>query len=128
MEKDNLKTAFQLLEWNKTHLLKSAEFKKEDLAEFYAPEFLITVNDRRYDGTYDAYFEFLDEFRQNITSLSYEIEDFIDAKEKVVIPLRAKIEFTDGKVQVFDAILILGFNDSGKIILWHEVYVEEGSG
>ena len=51
------------------------------------------------------------------------LKEFIESKNTVVIPLSAKIVRTNGQEERFEAILILKFDEFGKIILWHEVYV-----
>jgi len=122
MEKTNKNCASELLRWNRKNLVSSADLKKEDIAKFFADEFLIKANGRSYNGNYDNYFVFLNEFRETIHSLDYELEEFISNQDRVVIPLRATIVRTDGNTEIFDAILILGFNKEGKITLWQEVY------
>lgn len=124
LEQKNINSATQLLNWNRKNLVSSADLKKEEIAKFFAAEFLIKANERSYTGNYDDYFEFLNKFRESIQSLDYELQEFISNEDKVVIPLRAKIVRTDGNIQIFDAIMILGFNKAGKITLWQEVYAE----
>ncbi|MBS4163768.1 hypothetical protein PRO82_001074 [Candidatus Protochlamydia amoebophila] len=40
----------------------------------------------------------------------------------MIMPLKAIFNRLQGKEDVFDAILLVKFNDSGKIIYWQEVY------
>jgi hypothetical protein len=40
----------------------------------------------------------------------------------VVMPLTAKVKHTDGKEDLFDAIMLIKFDDAGKIVHWQEVY------
>lgn len=124
LEQRNENVAKQLLAWNKKNLVSSADLRKEEITQLFAPEFQIKANGRFYDGNYKNYFEFLNKFRENIYSLEYELQEFISDEDKVAIPLRAKIVRTDGSTQLFDAIMILGFNKAGKITLWQEVYAE----
>lgn len=121
MEQRNLKVAQRLLSWNKAHLIRDAHFEKEALSGFFAEEFQIKVNDRSYDGNHDNYFEFLNGFRTTILSLDYDVQEYIVGQDKVVIPLRATIEHVDGAVRIYDAVMILGFNEAGRIIHWQEV-------
>jgi hypothetical protein len=38
------------------------------------------------------------------------------------MPLKAIVKRTQGKEEIFDAILLVKFNNSGKIVHWQEVY------
>lgn len=40
----------------------------------------------------------------------------------VVMPLKVTVKRLQGKVDVFDAIMLIKFNDLGKIVHWQEVY------
>ena len=40
------------------------------------------------------------------------------------MPLTAAVQRLQGKKDIFDAILLVKFDDSGKIIHWQEVYVQ----
>ncbi len=68
MGQENIKTAKALLAWNKANLIRDSNLKKEDISQFFAPNFLIKANERTYAGNYDNYFEFLNQFRKTIDS------------------------------------------------------------
>jgi hypothetical protein len=40
----------------------------------------------------------------------------------VVMPLKATVKRLQGKVDVFDAIMLIKFDNLGKIVHWQEVY------
>ncbi|MCH9609198.1 MAG: hypothetical protein S4CHLAM45_04200 [Chlamydiales bacterium] len=121
---DTIGVTKRLLDWNRKNLVASADLKREDLSNLFASKFLVKANGRSYDANYDNYFEFLNAFRADISSISYELQEFIAQKNKVVTPMQAKIVRTNGKIELIEAILILGFDKQQKITLWQEIYVE----
>lgn len=123
MENTHLTKAKQLLNWNKKKLVHDSDFKKDDIADFFAPSFIIKANNRTYNANFDNYFEFLERFRANIKSLSYEIQEFIVSEENAVtIPLVASVAKLDGATDIYDAMMLIKYNSDGKIIHWQEIY------
>ncbi len=120
----NIEMAKKLMQWNSKNLVQSAALKKSEIGDYFATLFQVKANGRNYDANYDNYFDFLNQFRATIRSIGYDCHDFIADKANVVIPLTAHVIRIDGKKETFEAILILKFNQSAKIILWHEVYVK----
>lgn len=116
--------ARSLFAWNKLNLVRDSILKKEEIARFFASEFAVEANGQFYEANYDNYLEFLNKFKENIRSISYDLKQFVESDNAIVIPLSAFIIRTDGKEERFEAVLILKFDAHGKIILWHEVYVE----
>jgi hypothetical protein len=113
-----------LFGWYKEHLVVGAVIEKTSLGQFFAPQFVVCANGRRYDANYANYVDFLNKFRETIVSIDYRFDELLEGQQSVTIPLTATIVRTDGQKQWFDAICILKFNGAGKIVLWHEVYVE----
>lgn len=120
---DYAKRARDLFEWNRRNLISGSHLKKEEIARFFAAEFLVEANGRSYEANYDNYCDFLNKFKESIASINYVLKEFIESNNTVVIPLSACIVRTNGQKERFEAILILKFDAHGKIILWHEVYV-----
>jgi hypothetical protein len=114
----------KLFEWNAKNLVHQAPLKKAEIGDYFADQFLVIANGKRYEANHDNYFEFLNEFRSTISKISYEFDAMIADGPRVAIPLKAHIVRIDALVENFEAILILTFNPHGKIILWHEVYVK----
>ena len=85
-------------------------------------EFIVIANDRKYDVNYQTYFEFLNQFRSDINSIDYQVQEYLTADSTVIMPLKAIVKRLQGIEDIFDAILLVKFNDSGKIIHWQEVY------
>jgi len=114
--------AKRLLEWNREKLTNRSSLSIEDIEELFAAEFIVIANGRKYNANYENYYEFLNEFRSNIASLDYTVQEYIRMESTVVMPLTAKVTRTEGKVELFDAIMLIKFNAGGKIIHWQEVY------
>lgn len=114
--------AKRLIEWNTEKLTNQSNLQIEDLKELFAPEFVVIANERKYDANYQDYYEFLNRFRAEISSIHYKVQEYISDGSTVVMPLRANVKRLNGTTDIFDAIMLVKFNDSGKIIHWQEVY------
>lgn len=114
--------AKELLEWNKVKLTSLSKLDIEDIEELFAPQFIVIANGRKYEANYANYYEFLNQFRSNIATIDYSVQEYITMGSTVVMPLSAKVKRIEGKEDLFHAILLLKFNDEGKIIHWQEVY------
>lgn len=112
----------RLLEWNKEKLTSRSNLNIEDLKELFAPEFVVIANGRRYDANYQNYYEFLNGFRSDIDTIDYQVQEYLNMESTIVIPLKAIIKRLHEKEDIFDAIMLIKFNDSGKIVHWQEVY------
>ena len=113
--------AKRLLEWNKEKLTCRSNLSIEDVGELFAPEFVVIANGRKYDANYKNYYEFLNQFRSDIDTIDYNVQEYLNMGLTVVMPMSAKVKRV-GKEEFFDAIMLVKFNDSGKIIHWQEVY------
>ncbi|MEC7838601.1 MAG: AAA family ATPase [Chlamydiota bacterium] len=117
-----IEKAKRLLEWNKQKLTSHSNLDIEDISELFAKEFIVIANERRYDANHHNYYDFLNKFRSNIKSIDYDVQEYISTESTVVMPLSATVTRTDGTIEVFDAILLIKLNDSGKIVHWQEAY------
>lgn len=115
--------AKRLLEWNSEKLTNHSNLKLEDLNELFAEKFVVIANGRKYDADHRNYYEFLNKFRANITAISYQVQKYYDSGSTVFMPLVATVKRPDGKEEIFDAIMFVTFDSSGKIVHWQEVYV-----
>ena len=114
--------AKRLLDWNREKLTNQSNLRIEDLDELFAKDFIVLANERKYNANHQNYFDFLNEFRSNIKTIDYQVQEYINDQSTVVMPLTATVERLNGKVDVFDAILLIKFNESGQIDHWQEVY------
>jgi hypothetical protein len=121
---NHVEIAKKLFDWNQSNLTHSAKLKKSEIADYFAGSFQVKANGRNYSADHDSYFDFLNQFRSTIRSISYELQDFITDPSHVIIPLTAHIIRIDGTKEKFEAILILKFNQYDRIVLWQEVYVK----
>lgn len=117
-----LSKAKRLLEWNKEKLTSRSILMINDIKELFAPEFVVMANGRKYDANYQNYYEFLNKFRSDIASIDYEVQDYFSMGLTVVMPLKATLKRVQGNTDVFDAIMLIKFDDLGKIVHWQEVY------
>ena len=116
--------AKQLLEWNKEKLNRHAHFEIEELSPIFADEFIVLANGRRYEANHQNYFEFLNQFRSDIEAIEYVVQEYVCMDQTVVMPLVATVERPSGKRDVYEAILLVKFNDRKEIYHWQEVYIQ----
>lgn len=121
-EPNLVSSAERLLAWNQEKLTCHSSLHLDDLKELFAPEFVVIANGRRYEANHQNYYEFLNKFRADIDSIEYQVQEYLEAESAVVMPIKANVKRLQGKEDIFDAILLLKFNDFGKIVHWQEVY------
>ena len=114
--------AKRLLEWNRKKLTKNSDLQIDDLEELFAKEFVVIANERKYEANHQNYYDFLQQFRSNIESIDYQVQEYISNDLGIVMPLTAIVERESGEKEIFDAMMFLKFNESGKIVHWQEVY------
>lgn len=119
-----IKQGKRLLAWNKEKLTHRYPLSLNDLKNLFAPEFVVIANGRRYLANYQIYLEFLNKFREDIETIDYEVQEYLNVGSTVVMPLTATVRRLEGGEDLFDAIMLVKFNDSGKIIHWQEVYAQ----
>lgn len=112
----------RLLAWNQEKLTRHSDLRIDDLKDLFAPEFVVIANGRRYEANYQNYYEFLNKFRADIESIDYQVQEYLESGSAVVMPLKATVKRLQGSEDVFDAILLLKFNELGEIVHWQEVY------
>lgn len=112
----------RLLEWNKEKLTSRSDLCINDLEELFASEFVVIANGRKYEATYQNYYEFLNKFRSDIDTIDYEVQEYLQMGSTVVMPLKAIVKRLGGKQELFAAMMLIKFNALGKIIHWQEVY------
>ena len=111
-----------LIKWNDKNLLASADLKKEDLANYFADNFEVKANGRYHQANHDNYYEFLNQFRSNIKRLHHEFHEQIENANTVVNVMTTTVTKIDDTQQIFEVMLLLKFNEQGKVILWYEIY------
>ncbi|NME72884.1 nuclear transport factor 2 family protein [Flammeovirga aprica] len=117
--------AKKLLKWNQRHLLSSTHITKSDIAQCFAPNFVLRVNGREYHVDYQSYLEFLTHFKSNIESINYDVQEYICDTDKVVGVMDATIVRNDHSIDKIEAMLLLKFDENDLITLWQEVYTKK---
>ncbi len=121
-----MQRAKRLLEWNRRKLRHDTDLQIGDLYELFAPKFKVFANERVYEATYENYFEFLQNFRADIVSIDYQVQEYVVAESAVTLPLKATVTKTDGTVDLYQAMLLFKYDSEGKIVHWQEVYATIG--
>ncbi len=121
---DLITKAKALLAWKQKNLQSDSCISKTDLSEYFASEFMVIANDRHYDANYDNYLDFLNTFKEKIKQLNHEVYEYLESENAVTMPMRASIMYKNEEEKHYEAVMILTFNENGKIIEWREVCVE----
>ena len=113
--------AKQLLAWKRAHLVSAGSFDLAELDRFFCNPFTLHANERHYDLSHQAYFDYLNEFRQHIVALSHQVHHYYVAENTVIMPMQASVEYDSGRVDNYEVVKFFQYNRDGKIILWKEV-------
>ncbi|MGE8234037.1 MAG: nuclear transport factor 2 family protein [Stenotrophomonas sp.] len=118
-----LQLAHTVLDWNRRHLNRDSVLSEALIGECFADQFIVEPNGRRYEADPANYLEFLNGMKAGMDGIDYEIDHALVEDASVVFSMRARIRHVDGRHELFRAMLLMRFNDAGKVILWHEVYL-----
>lgn len=119
--KENLR---RLLDWNRRHLTSSSSLSESDIAQMFAPQFVVKANGRTHPANHQNYLEFLNGFRRSIQAIDYDLHDELTEGARIVVAMTARVTRLGGAVDRFEAMLLLAFNEQGLVELWQEVYVQ----
>lgn len=118
-----LQLAHAVLGWNREHLHKDSVLTEALIGECFAEQFIVEPNGRRYEASRANYLEFLNGMKAGMDGIDYTIDHTLVDGASVAFSMRARIAHSDGRIELFRAMLLMRFNDAGKVTLWHEVYV-----
>jgi hypothetical protein len=121
----HLYLAQALLDWNRRHLRHDVTLNEPDIAERFAPRFVVEANGRRYEATHGNYLAFLDGFKRSIDAIDYDVRHAVADDAAVVLAMGARVTRVGGEVERFEAMLLLRFDEHEKVSLWHEIYVQQ---
>jgi len=127
MTNNFVRHAKRLLEWNREKLTSQSHLTIQDVDELFAKKFVVIANERKYEANHQNYLEFLNDFRSQIKSIDYQVQEIVHMGSVVVMPLIATLTRLTGKEDIFDAMMLIKFDNSGKIIHWQEVYSQRAS-
>lgn len=119
----HLQLAHAVLDWNRKHLNRDSSLTEALIGQCFAERFIVEPNGRRYEATRANYLEFLNGMKADMAGIDYEIDHTLVDDTAVVFSMRARIAYCDGRTELFRAMLLMRFDDAGKVTLWHEVYV-----
>ena len=119
----NIQRARQLLDWNRRHLRHDTQLSQSLIAERFAPRFTVFANGRSYAADHGNYQGFLEGFKATIADIDYAVQQTVADEDGVVLGMRATVRRVSGATDLFDAMLLLRFDEDGRVTLWHEVYV-----
>ena len=122
----NIQLEHAVLEWNQTYLNRDSVLTEALVGECFADQFIVEPNGRRYEATRRTYKEFLDGMKSTMDSIRYQVTHTVADEESVVFSMQVQICKSDHAAENFFAMLLVRFNDSEKISLWHEIYVQQG--
>ncbi|MDC0745341.1 hypothetical protein [Polyangium mundeleinium] len=123
----NLQLAQQLLDWNRRNLRHDVALTPALIAERFAPRFTVFANGRSYAADHGNDQRFLEGFKATIASIDYRIHETGADDAGVVLAMRATVRRVHGATDLFDAMLLLRFDEAGQVALWHEVDVRSES-
>ena len=119
----HLQFAHAVLDWNRKHLNRDSLLTEALIGQCFAEQFIVEPNGRRYEATRANYLEFLNGMKADMAGIDYEIDHTLVDDAAVVFSMRARIAYCDGRTELFRAMLLMRFDNAGKVTLWHEVYV-----
>ena len=120
---ENLQLAHAVLDWNRRHLNAASVLDESIISECFAEHFVVEPNGRRYEATRATYLEFLNGMKKGMRSIDYEVVHTLADAQSVAFAMLAHISDNNGHRESFQAMLLMQFDNHGKVSLWHEVYV-----
>lgn len=118
-----LQLAHSVLDWNRRYLNRDSVLSEALIGECFAGQFIVEPNGRHYEANPANYLEFLNGMKAGMEGIDYEVDHALVDGASVVFSMRAKIAHHDGRRELFRAMLLMRFDEAGKVTLWHEVYV-----
>ncbi|MFT0212759.1 hypothetical protein VQ643_09085 [Pseudomonas sp. F1_0610] len=115
--------AFELLNWNRRYLLADSKLTTDIIRQRFADIFTVRANGREYPANPENYLTFLDGFKKDIAAINYQITQTVEQSNTVVLCMKAMVNRISGNTDEFEAMLLLEFDNQGKVTLWHEVYL-----
>lgn len=119
----HLQRAHAVLDWNRRHFNRNSTLTEALIGECFAEQFIVEPNGRHYEANHANYLEFLNGMKADMDGITYDVDHAIVDEAAVVFAMRARIAYSDGRIEQFRAMLLMRFDDAGKVTLWHEVYV-----
>lgn len=119
----NIQLAHAVLDWNRKNLRHDARLTQDVIKECFGDRFVVEPNGRHYQADPAAYLEFLNGMKQSMLGIDYQVTHTVADEEFVVFDMRVQMDHVDGRREHFVAMLLMKFDDQGKVSLWKEVYL-----
>ncbi len=119
----NIQLARAVLDWNRKNLHYRSELTDEAIGQCFASEFVVRPNGRHYEANLGTYREFLNGIKRSMEGIEYQIADTVADDDSVVFSMSVRIQPVGQPLQRFTAMLLIRFNEEGKVVLWEEVYL-----
>lgn len=121
----NVKTTRSLLLWMEKNLNQQSHFSVSDLKKYFGNHFIIYSNNKIIHATPSTYCGFLYQYKKNMISVHYDIQDMIAGNATVTVPFIIHIQSNQKRNnQNLRVIAIFSFNQNGKIAQWREVFTK----
>lgn len=119
----NIQRAHAVLDWNRRHLKHDAVLAEADITQCFAQRFVVEPNGRHYEANPANYLEFINGMKASMTGIEYQIVHTVADEESAMFDMVAHISHTDGRSERFVAMLLMRFDEHGKVVLWKETYL-----
>jgi len=120
-----LQRALAVLDWNRHNLNTASVLDEAAVGECFADHFVVEPNGRRYEATRATYLAFLNGMKAGMRGIDYDVLHTLVDAQSVALSILAHISHDDDRRETFQAMLLMQFDNHGKITLWHEVYVPQ---
>jgi len=120
-----LQRALAVLDWNRRNLNTASVLDEAAVGECFADHFVVEPNGRRYEATRATYLAFLNGMKAGMRGIDYDVLHTLVDAQSVALSILAHISHDDDRRETFQAMLLMQFDNHGKIALWHEVYVPQ---
>ncbi|MGF6212753.1 sulfatase maturation enzyme AslB (radical SAM superfamily) [Comamonas sp. 4034] len=119
----NIQLAHAVLDWNRTYLRHDASLTEAMVSQCFGEDFIVEPNGRHYQANPSNYLEFLNGMRASMAGIEYQIIHTVADDDAVAFDMAVQIAHTDGRQEHFIAMLLMRFDDKGKVALWKETYL-----
>jgi len=119
----NIRLAQAVLDWNRNHLRHDSLLTEALVEECFGSSFVVEPNGRHYRADPALYLEFLNGMRSTMAGIEYQVLNTVADDEGVVLDMAVQIERLNGERESFVAMLLMRFDESGRLSLWKEVYL-----
>ncbi|MEX8195120.1 nuclear transport factor 2 family protein [Comamonas guangdongensis] len=119
----NIRLAQAALDWNRKHLRHNSRLTKELVEECFGRSFVVEPNGRHYRADPVLYLEFPNGMKSSMAGIEYQVLNTVADGEGVVLDMAVQIARLNGEQESFIAMLLMRFDEHGKLSLWKELYL-----